>query len=66
MMEKPEAEDLLMRLQLAIVKTTHAVNTANRGTKGVDLEIERVVRKLYKGLTGDAPTDEALTSLTRW
>ena len=65
-MEKPEAEDLLMRLQLACVHLTHATNTPNRGTKGVWLEIERVVRKLYKGLTGEAPTDEVLTSLTRW
>ena len=69
-MDKSEAERLLVRLQIAVAKETHAVNTAtwrgHRGTKGVSQEITRVVRRLYWVLTGEKPSDETLSRITRW
>ena len=64
-MDTSTAEDLLMRLQIACTTLTHAANSY-RGSKTASLERERVVKKLYKGLTGDAPSDEAITRITRW
>ena len=64
-MDTSEAESLLMRLQIATTTLTHATNHGRR-TSTADLELERVVKKLYKGLTGEAPSDEAITRITRW
>ena len=72
-MDTSEAESLLMRLQIATTTLTHAANHGTkqagyngRRTSTADLELERVVKKLYKGLTGEAPSDEAITRITRW
>ena len=64
-MDTSTAEDLLMRLQITCNTLTHAA-VHGRRTSTADLELERVVKKLYKGLTGEAPSDEALTRITRW
>ena len=65
-MDISEAEDLLMRLQLVCIRLTHAVNSSRHGSKAAELELERVVKKLYKGLIGEAPSDEAVARITNW
>lgn len=55
----------LRRLHTDIIKATHAVNTRGRTSEQADARIERTMRWLLEGMTGQKVTEEDVMEVAR-